>query len=281
MENQNITPFEGQNIRRVEHEGEMWFNIVDIITILTDSEKPRNYWSVLKNRLSKEGLQTLTICKPLKFDTEDGKRRNMDSANTEGVLRIIQSVPSPKAEPFKMWLAGLGKQAIDEVNDPELLTERQAEIYRAKGYPENWITRRVKTIDIRKELTDEWKNRGVTEGKEYSILTATIAKGTFGMTPSEHAKFKGLEKQNLRDHMTNMELILTALSEEATRETTVNNDAQGFTESHEAAAIGGEMGRIAKENFERLTGGKVLSEKNFLELDKDNSDMTQELPKKD
>lgn len=279
MENQNLTPFEGQNIRRVEHKGEMWFSIVDIMAVLSDSPSPRQYWANLKKRDTQ--LQSLSLWLQLKVPSSDGKLYKTDCANTEGVLRIIQSVPSPKAEPFKMWLAGLGKQAIDEVNDPEILTERQAEIYRAKGYPESWITRRVKTIDVRKELTEEWQKRGVKEGQEYSILTATIAKGTFGMTPSEHAKLKGLDKQNLRDHMTNMELILTALSEETTRATAVKRDAQGFNENREAAERGGEVGRIALENFERVTGDKVVSEKNFLDLKGDNSDMTQELPKAD
>jgi DNA-damage-inducible protein D len=148
----------------------------------------------------------------LKLTANDGRQRQTDCSNTEGVLRIIQSVPSPKAEPFKMWLASLGKQAIDETNDPELLTARQAELYRAKGYPEDWITQRIQFIDTRKELTDEWKNRGVVEGHEFSILTATIAKGTFGLTPSEHSQVKGLSKENLRDHMTRIELIFTALA---------------------------------------------------------------------
>jgi DNA-damage-inducible protein D len=276
MENQNLTPFEGQNIRRIEHEGEMWFSVVDIIGILTESTAPNKYLSALKKREP----QLSTICRKLKFRSEsDGKMYPTDCANTEGVLRIIQSVPSPKAEPFKMWLAGLGKQAIDEVNDPEILTERQAEIYRAKGYPESWITRRVKTIDIRKELTDEWKKRGVSEGQEYSILTATIAKATFGVTPSEHAKIKGLDKQNLRDHMTNIELVLTALSEETTRAIAVNNDAQGFNENQDAAMKGGDVAGQARLNYEEATQTKVLSEKNFLDLKGDNSDMTQELPK--
>jgi hypothetical protein len=176
------------------------------------------------------------------------------------------SVPSPKAEPFKVWLADLGKQAIVEAENPELLTERQAELYRAKGYPEEWIGRRVQTIETRKELTDEWKNRGVKAGEEYSILTATIAKGTFGLNPSEHSKLKGLDKQNLRDHMTPIELILTSLSEEVTRMVTVRDDAQGFNENLDAAVKGGEAGKTARENVERITGEKVVSSENFLGL---------------
>jgi DNA-damage-inducible protein D len=260
--NDLITPFEGRNIRSIEHEGEMYFSIVDIIAVLTDSVRPQPYWSMLKKREP----QLITSCYVLKMQATDGKFYKTDAANTEGVLRIIQSVPSPKAEPFKLWLASLGKQAIADFNNPELLTERQAELYRAKGYPEEWIMRRMKTIEVRKELTDEWKNRGVKEGQEYSLLTATIAKGTFGVAPSEHAKIKGLNKENLRDHMTNMELILTALSEETTRMTTVDRDAQGFNENYEAAERGGEVGKIARENFERITGLKVLSSENFLDL---------------
>jgi DNA-damage-inducible protein D len=212
----------------------------------------------------------------LKLMGLDGRSRPSDCANTEGVFRIIQSVSSPNAEPFKLWLASLGKQAIDEAQDPELLTERQAELYRAKGYTEEWIGRRVQTIETRKELTDEWKNRGVKEGQEYSILTATIAKGTFGLNPSEHSKLKGLERQNLRDHMTPIELILTSLSEEVTRIVTVEDDAQGFNENLDAATKGGEAGRKARENVERITGKKVVSSENFLGLK--GGEKTEELP---
>jgi DNA-damage-inducible protein D len=195
-----LTVFENKAIRSVEHNGEMYFSVVDIIAILSDSPNPSRYWADLKRRTEKEsGEKVFAFCEPLKMQTAGGKQ-NVICANTEGVLRIVMSVPSPKAEPLKLWLAQNGKQAIDEANDPELLTERQAELYRAKGYTEEWIGRRVQTIETRKELTDEWKNRGVKEGQEYSILTATIAKGTFGLNPSEHSKLKGLERQNLRDH---------------------------------------------------------------------------------
>jgi prophage antirepressor-like protein len=266
MENSNqIAVFEQSQIRRIEQGGETWFSIVDIIEVLTESKDPRNYWKVLKNREP----QLVTICNPLKLLAKDGKKYATDCANTEGVLRIIQSVPSPKAEPFKMWLAGLGKQAIEEVNNPELMTERQAELYRAKGYSEEWIKNRLQSISTRKELTDEWQKRGVKEGQEYSILTATIAKGTFGLTPSEHSQLKGLKNENLRDHMTPMELILTALSEEVTRTITVDNDAQGFNENHEAAQKGGEVGKKARLNVEKATGKKVVSATNFLEKTKE------------
>ena len=181
------------------------------------------------------------------------------------------SVPSPKVEPLKLWLASLGKQAIDETENPELLTERQAELYRAKGYSEEWIKRRVQTIETRKELTDEWKQRGVKEGQEYSILTATIAKGTFGLTPTEHKDLKGLERQNLRDHMTPLELILTAFGEEITKQFTIQQDAQGFNESFDAAKQGGEVAGEARLNAENKLGVKGVSSENFLGLKGDDN----------
>jgi DNA-damage-inducible protein D len=277
MKNQ-LAVFENKAIRSVEHNGEMYFSIVDIIAILTDSPNPSRYWADLKRRAEKEtGEKVFAFCEPLKMQTAGGKQ-SVICANTEGVLRIVMSVPSPKAEPLKLWLAQNGKQAIDEAQDPELLTERQAELYRAKGYSEEWIGRRVQTIETRKELTDEWKSRGVKEGQEYSILTATIAKGTFGLNPSEHSKLKGLERQNLRDHMTPIELILTSLSEEVTRIVTVREDAQGFNENLDAATKGGEAGRTARENVERITGEKVVSSDNFLGLK--GGEKTEELPKK-
>ena len=261
-QNNNIDLFEGRQIRKDEHEGQTYFSVVDIIGILTDSPIPRNYWSDLKRREK----QLHELCVQLKLPSADGKSYKTDCANTEGVLRLIQSVPSPKAEPFKVWMASLGKQAIDEAANPELITERQAEIYRAKGYPEEWITRRLQTIETRKALTDEWKKRGVKEGQEYSILTAEIAKATFGLTPSEHAKVKGLEKQNLRDHMNRLELIFTALSEETTRTIAERDDAQGFNENHNAAQRGGNLVGDTRRNFEAKEGIKVVSETNFLGL---------------
>jgi DNA-damage-inducible protein D len=271
-----LTVFENKAIRSVEHEGKMYFVLVDIIAALTDSKDPKQYLEKLRKRDSDLDIYLRTNCTYLGFKGETGKTRQYLSADTEGVFRLIISVPSPKAEPFKIWLASLGKQAIDEAQDPELLTERQAELYRAKGYTEEWIGRRVQTIETRKELTDEWKNRGVKEGQEYSILTATIAKGTFGLNPSEHSKLKGLERQNLRDHMTPIELILTSLSEEVTRIVTVEDDAQGFNENLDAATKGGEAGRKARENVERITGKKVVSSDNFLGLK--GGEKTEELP---
>jgi DNA-damage-inducible protein D len=261
MDNQ-LTPFEGTEIRKIEHDGEWFFSVVDVIQILTESKDPSNYWTMLKKRES----ELSTICGKFKFLAPDGKMRPTDCANTEGVFRIIMSVPSPKAEPLKQWLANLGKQAIDEAENPELLSERQAELYRAKGYPEEWVRRRMQTIETRQELTDEWKLRNVKDHQEYAILTATIAKGTFGLNPSEHSKLKGLERQNLRDHMTPLELIFTALSEEITKRVTVQNDAQGFAENYEAAQKGGQITGGLVEKAEKDIGEKVVSSDNFLGL---------------
>jgi DNA-damage-inducible protein D len=266
MENQLI-PFEGQEIRKIWDNEEWYFSVIDIIHSLTDSPNPQVYWGALKRREN----QLFTICKKLKFLTPDGKMRSTDCANTEGVFRIIMSVPSPKAEPLKLWLALLGKQAIDEAENPELLSERQAELYKAKGYSDEWIKRRMQTIETRKELTDEWKQRGVKEHQEYAILTATIAKGTFGLTPSEHKDLKGLYRQNLRDHMTPLELIFTALSEELTRGKAVELDAQGFTENHQAAEISGQLTGEFVAKVES-TGRKVVSGANYLGAKDDEPD---------
>ncbi len=275
-----LTVFENKAIRSVEHNGEMYFSIVDIIEILTDSPTPSKYWGKVKARLKEEAMDELSPnWGKFKFLAPDGKMRPTDCANTEGVFRIIMSVPSPKAEPFKVWLANLGKQAIDEAENPELLTERQAELYRAKGYTEEWIGRRVQTIETRKALTDEWKERGVKENQEYSILTATIAKGTFGLTPTEHKEVKGLNRQNLRDHMTPLELIFTALSEEATKMIAVREDAQGFSENRHAASEGGRMAGNARQKFENDMKESVVSSKNYLNLNQ--GEKPSELPEKE
>jgi DNA-damage-inducible protein D len=272
MENE-LAVFEQNTIRRVEHNGEIFFSIVDIIEILTESVNPRKYWTKLKEREN----QLETICIQLKLKAKDGKNYKSDCANTEGVFRIIMSVPSPKAEPFKLWLAQVGKQHIAETENPELLTERQAEIYKAKGYPDEWITRRLQSIEVRKSLTEEWAKRDVKEGQEYSILTAEIAKATFGITPSEHSKIKGLERENLRDHMTPIELIFTMLGEESTRLIASKNDAQGFNENHEAAQEGGAIAGGARQKLEQKTGEKVVSSDNFLGLK--GTEPLKELPK--
>jgi prophage antirepressor-like protein len=260
MEN-NLVIFEGKHIRQIEHGGETWFSIVDIIEILSDSKNPQSYWGKLKEREN----QLLTNCQKFKFLAPDGKMRSTDCANTEGVLRIIQSVPSPKAEPFKLWMAALGKQSLVETADPELSIERLRELYRTKGYSDKWIETRLKSIGIRKELTDEWQKRGIKEGEEYAILTAEIAKATFGLSPREHADLKGLQKENLRDHMTNLELIFTMLGEEATRTIAVRDDAQGLQDNQIAAADGGRIAGDARKKLEERTQEKVVSTANFLE----------------
>ena len=272
MEEQNLMPFEGKNIRKVWYNEEWHFSVVDVVGVLAESANPQSYWGQLKKREP----HLLTICQKVKLKGQDGKNYPSDCANTEGVLRIAMSVPSPKAEPLKLWLAEQGKRTIDEVENPELLTERQAEIYRAKGYPEEWISRRVQSIETRRALTDEWKKRGISDTKDYSILTATVAKGTFGLTPSEHGKVKGLEKQNLRDHMTPIELIFSALGEETTRLLTEKEDAQGYTESHDVAVKGGLMVGESLKGFEDRTGLKVVSSDNFLGLK--SGDKPKELP---
>jgi DNA-damage-inducible protein D len=276
MENQNLIPFENKAIRKVWHNEEWYFSIVDIIEILTDSTKPKTYWSMLKKRES----QLFTICDLLKMKAADNKFYKTDAANIEGVFRIIMSVPSPKAEPLKLWLAEQGKRTIEETENPELLTKRQIEYYKAKGYPDEWITERLKNIDIRKQLTGEWKKRDVKEGKEYSILTAIIAKGTFGVTPTEHKTIKGLEKpsHNLRDHMTNLELIFTSLGEELTREEAVTKDAQGFDENKVAAIKGGNMAGEARKTIEIQRGKTIVSKENFLPLSKETNELPPENP---
>ena len=195
-ENNKLNVFQGNTIRKEWHNDQWYFSVIDVIEILTDSVEPRNYWATLKKREP----QLLTVCQQLKMKAQDGRSRSTDCASTEGILRIVMSVPSPKAEPLKQWLAQVGTERIQETENPELMSERQIALYKAKGYSDEWIERRIKGMEVRKELTDEWKTRGVHESKDFSILTATIAKGTFGLSPSEHSKLKGLEKENLRDH---------------------------------------------------------------------------------
>ena len=264
MENKNdLIPFEGQAIRKIWHDEQWYFSVVDIIGFLTDSKDPSQYWKRLNQR-DKELKGTVQIV-PLLLSSAGGKQKVLCS-NIEGIFRIVMSVPSFKPEPLKVWLAEQGRQAIEETENPELLTERQAEIYRAKGYTQEWIKERLQSINTRKLLTDEWKNRGVKECQEYGLLTAIIAKGTFGITPTEHKDIKGLDKptHNLRDHMTDLELILTALGEAVTRTIAIDEDAQGFNENKEAAVKGGQAGGQARRNVEKITGKKVVTPTNFL-----------------
>ena len=263
MEEQHLIPFEGNAIRKVWHNEEWHFSVVDVIEFLTESPLPRQYWNKVKKNVSQES-QLYPFWIQLKMAAGDGRQRLTDVANTEGIFRIVMSVPSFKAEPLKLWLAEQGKRTIDEAENPELLTERQAELYRAKGYSEEWIARRVQTIETRKALTDEWQQRGVIEQREYAILTATIAKETFGLTPNEHKDLKGLERQNLRDHMTPLELIFTALGEETTRKLAIKDDAQGFVENHDQAKKGGQTAGKLLDTYEQDTGIKVVSDENYL-----------------
>jgi DNA-damage-inducible protein D len=278
MEDSNLIPFGGKEIRKEWHNGEWYFSVVDVIQILTDSSNPNRYWTDIKRRSEKEAGQLYAFCVSLKLLGSDGKKYSTDCANTEGVLRIVMSVPSPKAEPLRLWLAQVGNERIQETENPELSIERMVSIYRAKGHTEEWIKERMQSIETRKKLTDEWQQRGVKEGKEYSILTAIISKGTFGITPTEHKDIKGLTKQsqNLRDHMTDLELILTSLGEAVTRTIAVEEDAQGFNENREAAFKGGQIGGKARLNVEEGTGKKVVSSENFLKPSK--GDDKQALP---
>ena len=277
MGNSHLIPFEGKEIRKIWHDEQWYFSVVDVIGILTDSKDSRNYWKVLKNREP----QLVTICNQLKLKSKDGKNYLTDCANAEGILRIVMSVPSPKAEPLKMWLAQVGNERIQETENPELSFERMAAIYKAKGYTDEWIKNRLETITTRNKLTDEWKKRDVKEGVEYSILTAIIAKGTFGVTPTEHKDLKGLTKphQNLRDHMTELELIFTALGEATTRQLAVKENAQGFDENKDKAVKGGKAAGKTLGTFESETGLKVISSENFLPSTINNK--TSELPSSD
>ncbi|HEY5236180.1 MAG TPA: Bro-N domain-containing protein [Rhabdochlamydiaceae bacterium] len=228
-----LVVFEDKKIRRIFHDGEWYFSIIDIVEVLTESSNARRYWSDVKIQLTEnEGfVQLYGKIVQLKLESSDGKKYLTDTANTETVFRIIQSIPSPKAEPFKRWLAQVGYERIQEIEDPELATKRTREIYKAKGYSDEWIEKRMRGIAIREELTDQWDKRGVKLQREYAILTAEISKATFGMTPSEYKQHKGLQKENLRDHMTDLELIFSMLGEAATKEITVNRNAQGFDQN--------------------------------------------------
>lgn len=261
-----IAVFEDKKIRRSFHNGEWYFSIIDVIAVLTESSNSRRYWSDLKIQLAeKEGfMQLYGKIVQLKLESSDGKKYLTDTANTETIFRIIQSIPSPKAEPFKRWLAQVGYERVQEIEDPELATKRTRAIYKAKGYSEEWIEKRMRGIAIREELTDEWDKRGIKLQREYAILTAEISKATFGMTPSEYKEHKGLQRENLRDHMTDLELIFSMLGEASTKEIAVNRNAQGFDENKTAAAIGGKIAGDARHQLEKESGKPVISQENYL-----------------
>ncbi len=262
-EQNKLVVFQEKEIRRTWHNEEWYFAVVDIIAVLTESTKPRDYWYRLKKREKEgSGIELSTICRQLKLESSDGKKYNTECANTEGMFRIIQSIPSPKAEPFKQWLAKVGYERIQEIENPELAAERARTYYRELGYSEDWISKRMQSVEIRGKLTDEWKERGVQEGKEYSILTAEISRATFGKTPSQYKDHKGLKRENLRDHMTDLELIFTMLGETATRNEAQAKDAKGFWENKKAAVEGGAAAGDALNAFEKRTGQKVVSNKN-------------------
>jgi DNA-damage-inducible protein D len=255
MENSNLIPFGEKPIRKEWHKEQWYFSIVDVIEVLTETKQPRRYWTELKKKLIRDekATQLLVNIEQLKMLSPDNKRYQTDAANTEGVLRVIMSVPSPKAEPLKQWMAQVSTERMEETENPELGFDRLKEIYKAKGYSDEWIKERIQSIETRKRLTDEWQKRGVAEGQEYSLLTAVIAKGTFGLTPTEHKDFKGLTKpnQNLRDHMTPLELILTSFGEEVTRQFAIKDNVQGFEENHETAQKGGYEAGKARRNLEK------------------------------
>lgn len=271
-ENIQIKLFEEKKVRSVwdENEQQWYFSVIDVVAVLTESVNPRDYWFKMKKRVhSEDGIELSTICRQLKLVSSDGKKYATDCANVKSLLRIIQSIPSPKAEPFKHWLAQVGYDRIQEIENPELAQERMKELYEKKGYPKDWIDKRLRGIAIRQNLTDEWKERGITKEKDYAILTAEISKATFGLTPSEYKNVKGLTKknQNLRDHMNDLELIFTMLGERVTTEISQQEKPEDFKESKNVARRGGNVAGVARKETEKELGHSVISSENFLNLD--------------
>ena len=259
-----IDVFKGREIRRTLHNNEWWFVVTDVVSVLTDSVNPSDYIKKMRSRDKELGKGWGQIVTPLSIETSGGNQK-LNCANTEGIFRIIQSIPSAKAEPFKRWLAKVGYERVQEIEDPELGTVRTRELYRAKGYSDDWIEKRMRGIAIRTELTDEWKNRDVGDSREYAILTAEISKATFGMTPAEYKEHKKLQRENLRDHMTDLELIFSMLGEAASTEITRTQDAQGFDENRVAAHKGGRIAGDARQKLELESGRKVVSDENYLD----------------
>ena len=266
----NIKLFESKQIRSVWNEAEQkwYFSIQDVVQLLTDTSDVKDYIKKMKKRDSQLNSNWGTICPLVEMMAADGKKRKVQAANTQGLLRIIQAVPSPKAEPFKLWLAQVGSERLEEIENPEIASQRIREIYKAKGYSDEWVEKRMRGIAVRDELTGEWKKRGVKEGMEYSILTAEISKATFGIVPSDYKKLKRLTKtrENLRDHMTDLELIFTMLGEASTTEIAKNKNVQGFIDNRKAALAGGKVAGKARQDLERKSGKKVVSKENFKQL---------------
>ena len=256
--------FEQRQVRSVwDADAEKWYiSIVDVVAVLTESTNPRHYWTVLKNRLTAEGNQTVTNCDRLKMRASDGKMRLTDVADVEQLFRLIQSIPSPKAEPFKQWLAQLGRERLEEIDDPELGIERMMEYYHRKGYSENWINQRLKSIEVRKELTDEWERRGITKGLQYATLTDIITQSWSGLTTKEYKQFKGLKTESLRDNMTNLELVLNMLAEASTTEISQKEEPKTFAHSKQIAHRGGKVAGAARKELETQTHRKVVSKLN-------------------
>lgn len=264
----DLMKFENKQVRsHWDAEEEKWyFSVVDVIAVLTDSPNPRKYWSVLKTRLKKEGSELATNCSQLKMQSADGKYYKTDVADTEQLLRLIQSVPSPKAEPFKQWLAKVGSQRLEQIQDPELSIQQALQDYRRLGYSDDWINQRLKSIEIRKELTDEWQRTGITDNKEFAVLTNILTKTWSGKTVKEYKEHKGLKKQNLRDNMTSTELILNMLAEASTKDISQANNPKTFNQSKTIAKQGGNVAKVAREELERQTGKSVISSDNATTL---------------
>jgi DNA-damage-inducible protein D len=263
-----IIVFQDKKIRRIWKEDKWHFSIIDIVAVLTDSTVPKRYWADLKSKLNNEGFEAYVKIVPLKLMAEDGKLRFTDCADTETIFRIIQSIPSPKAEPFKMWLARVGYERIQEIENPELGQDRIKNYYELKGYPKDWIDKRLRGIAIRQDLTEEWKDRGIQQEKDFATLTNEISKATFDKTIEEYKRFKGIPKknQNLRDHMTDWELILTMVGEKATTDITIAKDSEGFEECKESANEGGTVAKNTRQEIERRTGKPIVSDNNYLHL---------------
>ncbi len=266
METTKIALFKGKKIRKIIYDNEWCFSVIDIVLALTDSVNPNDYWFKMKIRVKNEdGFEPSTICRQLKLPAEDGKMRETDCANTEGIFRIIQSIPSSKAEPLKRWLAKVGYERVQEIENPELATKRTRILYKLKGYSEDWIEKRMRGIAIREELTDEWKKRGAEDQRDYEILTAEISQASFGITPSEYKKLKGLKRENLRDHMDDFELIFTMLGERSTTEIHRQENSAGIPKLKQDAGRGGKIAGNARKELEKELGRPIVSGKNYLQ----------------